>query len=225
MTAGPDLDVWLIDRRDPDFLALADSELPESADRARADALSNADSGRVLLARRSAVRIILARTLAIDPTAVRILTAPGGKPVAVTTSGRAPALSIAHSGDLIGVAVGAARSIGLDVERLRRVTKARQIAAKWFGAAEAARLDAVPDDDVVEEFMRLWTAKEALAKRHGAGLRLMRGRPGELDVGHALGEGRLRYLDVGQGYMAALASSEPLHDIRVIHPDRASWTI
>lgn len=225
MTAGPDLDVWLIDRRDADFLALADSELPDATDRARAEALTNPEAGRVLLARRAAVKVVVARTLSLAPDAVRVVTAPGGKPVVVTAAGKSPALSIAHSGDLVGIAVGPVRSIGLDVERLREVTKARQIASKWFGPTEAARLDRVPEADLVEEFMRLWTAKEALAKRHGAGLRLMRGRPGELDVDTAIGGGRLRYLDVRSGYMAALASSEPLREIRVVHPDRASWTI
>ena len=50
--------------------------------------------------------------------------------MAVTPEGRAPAISIAHSGDLLGVALGPVRSLGLDVERMRQVTKAREIAAK-----------------------------------------------------------------------------------------------
>ena len=225
MTDGRDLDVWLIDVRDEDFLALAETTLPDAKDRARADGLTNPEAGRTLLARRAAVKVVLARTLSLDPSSIRVVTAPGGKPVAVTPEGRAPAISIAHSGDLLGVALGPVRSLGLDVERMRQVTKAREIAAKWFGPGEAARLDEVSEGELMDEFMRLWTGKEALAKRHGAGLRLMKGEPGELDVGDAIEQGRLRYFDVRAGYVAAIASTEPLRDIRVVHAEADTWTI
>jgi len=231
MTDARRPDVWLVDVTDPAFQALADSDLPRPEDRARAEGMADPVRARVLLARRAALRIILARHTGRDAHSIRIVVAPGGKPVLVPDAGTdgpgvpSAAFSVAHSGDLFAVAVGSATSLGLDVERLRTLSRARQIATRWFGAAEAARLDDVSEDALDAEFMRLWTAKEALAKRHGAGLRLMKGPVAELDIQVALEDGRLRHFHAADGYCAALASSEVVEDIQIIRPAEDEWTI
>jgi phosphopantetheinyl transferase len=221
-------EVWLADVTGPGFQALADTDLPRPEDRARATRMADAALGRVLLARRAALRVILARHLGREPSAIRVVVAPGGKPVLVPANdnvgGATVAFSVAHSGNLFAVAVGSARTLGLDVERVRTLSRALRIAERWFGAEEAERLAAVPLQDVDEAFMRLWTAKEALAKRHGAGLRLMKGPAVELDVQSACEEGRLAYLHVGDGYCAALASSEAVDDVQIIQPTDEAWT-
>ena len=221
--------VWLLDVRVDDFDALADTGLPSTEDRRRAEAVSNAAAARGLLARRAAMRLILAGYRAVRPEEVRVVTAPGGKPVLVPGRGDADmplpiTFSVCHSGDLYGIAVGSSRSLGLDVERLRHVPRARAIAERWFGVREADALGQMPEDELDRAFMRLWTAKEALAKRHGAGLRLMRGDGDELDVEAALAEERLRHFEPGAEYTGALASSEPIEEVVVLNPERMPWT-
>lgn len=63
--------------------------------------------------------------------------------------------------------------IGVDCEDERRRTSASAdaLARRWLSAAEAARLDAIEDDDVrATAFMRLWTLKEAYVKALGTGI-------------------------------------------------------
>ena len=103
--------------------------------------------------------------------------------------------------------------------------RAEAIATRWFGAAEAGRLTGLSREQVDVEFMRLWTAKEALAKRHGAGLRLMKGDVGELNIQAAIDANRLRYFKTAVGYAAALASSEVIEDIQILQPGEHEWTI
>lgn len=225
MSGPARLDIWIADVTDAAFLALAESDLPAEADRARASGLGRPEVARELLARRAALRLILARYTGTDPRDVRVVPAPGGKPVLVPTGASGPAFSIAHSGSVYAVAVSTVRTVGVDVEELRPVSRARSIAARWFGEAEARRLDEVPESEQQDEFMRLWTAKEALAKRHGAGLRLMKGEPGELDVQAAIDDGTLRYFSVAEGYAAAVATSEVVAEIEVIRPGSDMWTI
>lgn len=217
-------DVWLVEVDDPRFLAMADSGLATEADRARAASMIDSGAARGLLARRATLRLILARYVDLSPAGLKIVTAPGGKPV--LTHG--PAFSVAHSGDLYAVAVNDASSVGVDVERRRKVDRAAAIAGRWFSEEEAEQLARVPEDGQEEEFLRIWCAKEALAKRHGAGLRLMKGRGagsgGALDVGTSLADGRLRYFDARPGYLACLASTDPVTDINVIHPPEDLWT-
>jgi 4'-phosphopantetheinyl transferase len=219
--------VWVVDTTRPWFDGLADSGLASDEERARAVAITHSASARKLLARRSALRVLLARYLSCGPEAVRVVTAPGGKPVLIPGEpyDRSIAFSAGHSGDLYCVALGESASIGLDVEQLRAVPRARAIATRWFGEDEAATLDGVPDHGVETEFMRLWTGKEALAKRHGAGLRLMRGDDGELDVQAELSKGRLFPFAPREGYVAAIASTDIVDGIDVIEAGEDLWTI
>ena len=225
MDRTPHLDVWIVDVTDTAFLALAESDHPGDSDRARAAGLGRAEVARELLARRAALRLILARYTDVDARSIRVVAAPGGKPVLVPSGPPGPAFSIAHSGSLYAVAIGTVRSVGVDVEVLRPIARATAIAARWFGEAEAQRLDGVPEGNRDEEFMRLWTGKEALAKRHGAGLRLMKGEPGELDVQGALDDGTLRYFSVADGYAAAVATDEIVSSIEIIRPGSEMWII
>lgn len=218
--------VWVLDAKEPWFDALADRAVVPDAVRARADSLNNPSAARWLLARRTALRLVLGGYLARPPAELRIVTAPGGKPVLLPGGSRSCALtfSTGHSGDLYCVAVGTMASVGVDVELLRSVQRARSIATRWFGESEAKRFRELPDEALDDEFMRLWTAKEALAKRHGAGLRLMRGRGGDLDVEAAQAGGRLRRFAPGSGYAGALASTEVIDDVEIIRPEENPWT-
>ena len=76
-------DVWLVDVTAESYQALADGDLPTEEDRARAGALADPDAGRRVLARRAALRVILSRYVGIEPSLLRIVRAPGGKPVLV----------------------------------------------------------------------------------------------------------------------------------------------
>ena len=219
------VDIWLVDVTEPGFLATADADLPSDSDRVRASGMADPAAGRLLLARRSALRLILSRYVDAPPEELRIVTAPGGKPVLLP----GPAFSVAHSGDQYAIAVTGASSVGVDVEHRRDVSRAADIANRWFGEVEAERLADLPEARLNEEFLRLWTAKEALAKRHGAGLRLMKGRGeganGALDVDVGLAEERLRSFDAGVEYLAAVASTEVIVDINVTRATEELWTI
>ncbi len=217
-------DVWIAEISDPAFEAVADRDLASPADRVRAQRMVDPIQALRMLSRRATLRLILARYVDADPADLRIVTAPGGKPVLVP----GPAFSVAHSGDLFVVAVGGAGSVGVDVERLRPVPRAAAIAERWFGLCEARSLEAVPEADRDSAFMRLWTAKESLAKRHGAGLRLMKGTAGgppvpALDVRVELESERLAYFDAGVGYLAAVASSTPIRGVNVWRAGEDLW--
>lgn len=219
--------VWLFDIRTPTFQRLADAEVVSEAERRRATRADDPALQRAVIARRSALRLLLGRYLDVAPKALKIVTAPGGKPVLVPESGsvvKTCAFSVCHSGDLYCVAVGRERSLGLDVERLREVSRARAIAERWFGPREGARFAGLDGDELMVEFMRMWTAKEALAKRHGAGLRLMRGDDAELDVDANAERGALRHFPPGDGYVGAIAASRPIEDVCVRYAEEDFWT-
>lgn len=76
-----------------------------------------------------------------------------------------------HSGGWLLLAYARGVRVGVDVESLARARpRVLELAARWFHADEHAALAALPPDARQHAFLRLWCAKEAVLKAHGAGL-------------------------------------------------------
>ena len=71
---------------------------------------------------------------------------------------------------VFAVALARGVEVGLDVERLRDVPDPDLGAVPLFTARDRARLGALPRAARGEAFLRLFTVREALAKRDGAGI-------------------------------------------------------
>ena len=144
---------------------------------------------------------------------------PHGKPV---IEGGGVEHSVAHSGDLVAVAVAQA-PVGVDVEQLDGRPRPLggdgdpdALARLVLSAAERAALAKVPPAGRARAFLIAWTRKEAVAKATGDGL-----RAAFSDVVVAAGAGPPRLvswpysrspqsvslldLEVATGYVAALA--------------------
>ncbi len=93
---------------------------------------------------------------------------PGGKP---TLGPAAPWHFNVSNTQHLTLAAFARRDVGLDVEHLDRQVRAADLARRYFAATEAAWVCQAPSGELVWRFLRLWTAKEALVKLHGCGLR------------------------------------------------------
>ncbi len=168
----------------------------------------------------------LARYAGLRPADVRFdrtcrqCGAPHGKPIAQDIE--ALEHSVAHSGDLIAVAV-AGDPVGVDVEQLDerphplgRDGDPDALARLVLSAAERAALAQVPPDDRARAFLVAWTRKEAVTKVTGDGLRAAFS---EVVVAADAGPPRLTSwpyrrdprevtlldLDAAAGYVAALA--------------------
>jgi 4'-phosphopantetheinyl transferase len=78
------------------------------------------------------------------------------------------AVSISHTHHLIAVAASYAGPLGVDVEELHP-REIRALADRWFAPAELDWMTSHPDE--LTAFLHLWTAKEAVGKALGHGLR------------------------------------------------------
>lgn len=106
----------------------------------------------------------------------RIRSTESGKPYA---EGVQFDFSPTHTKGLVALAVGDCGPIGLDAEapRGRDISRLARAADRWFTPAENRRVQAAMRNrphKAEEVFLRVWTAKEALVKRTGAGLAGMR---------------------------------------------------
>ena len=89
-----------------------------------------------------------------------------GRPVA---SAEPPgwALSLSHSHGWSGCAVSARAGLGLDLEPLQRRPNWQKVVRRWFAASEQDWLLA---RDSAEDFLKVWTLKEAWLKATGRGI-------------------------------------------------------
>ena len=166
---------------------------------------------RAFARRRSALRLLIADRTGLDPREVRFRYSPHGRP---SLHPPGPELGASHSHVLALVALGDQRRLGVDLERLRPVDDAADLARRFFAPGEQAALATIPEPGRSAAFLRCWTRKEAYLKAVGDGLsmpldsfevalsaedpRLLRRNPDDTR------RWRLHHLDPADGYVGAL---------------------
>lgn len=125
---------------------------------------------RRFVAGRGTLREILAALLDINPASLAFSYGEFGKPkIAAPAAARALHFNMAHS-DSIAVYAIAKHELGVDVERIRAMDDAEQIATRFFSPREKQCLLALPAEQRREAFFNCWTRKEAYLKAIGSGL-------------------------------------------------------
>ena len=181
------------------------------------------------IAGRGTLRAILGRYLGIAAGAVQFCYSTAGKP------GLAPVLrgdlhfNVTHSNALALYAVSRSE-VGIDVEYVRDISGAEEIAGRFFTSQESAELATVPRAKRMETFLRAWTRKEAGWKARGVGIAAAESQwqiPLD-DAAASLGGGavnvvesrdwRLHDLTPASGYVAALVSRGPARELSCFHP-------
>jgi 4'-phosphopantetheinyl transferase len=124
-------------------------------------------------------RFVLARTmlrrelgemLRTDPKTLNFGVSERGKPYLVRPeTPEPPKFNLSHSRGVVAVVV-AHTEIGIDVEGLRHITRAAQLARRFFSAGERAVVLAADGAARDRAFLRIWTQKEAYLKATGLGV-------------------------------------------------------
>lgn len=178
---------------------------------------------RQFVAARAILRDILSRYLEIPPRDVPLGYRNSGKPfVDLGDRDGSIRFNLAHSGDLAIYAIARDRSVGVDVERMRRDVAFEDLADRFFAPVEAAALHEIPKSVRAAAFFSVWTRKEAYLKAGGdrltEGIAPALGRfsvtvePGPVpiqitvrDEPEETGRWSILHLEVAAGFAAALA--------------------
>jgi 4'-phosphopantetheinyl transferase len=172
-------------------------------DRARRFAFDR-DRNRFIVAR-ALLRQLLAVRLGVRPESVEFASGARGKPA---LGGRFAAsdlrFNVSHCEDVAVYAFSSGREVGIDVEAVRELPDADDVAARWFSPHEYATYRALEPGDRALGFFQCWTRKEAFIK--------------------ALGDGLYHPLD---RFDVSLAPGEPARILRVEDApgDRCGWRL
>jgi 4'-phosphopantetheinyl transferase len=197
-------------------------ELLDDAERAQAGRFRfDLDRVRFVL-RRAFARRVLARYLGVHPAAVRIRTSRLGRPELDPPCGLA--FNTSHSDGMAVVAVAQGQRVGIDIERVREIESALDVAEGLFAAPEVEWLRSVSSGSCSRAFLALWTRKEAVVKALGGGLSIpldgfsvlantSRGIERSTDLPGSLSL-LLKDLSEPQGYVGSIASVGPQFIVR-----------
>jgi 4'-phosphopantetheinyl transferase len=117
------------------------------------------------VASRGLLRVLLGAYLSVAPETVPLRALERGKPA---TEGLD--FNVAHSEELILLALARGRDIGVDIERLRSMPRALDVAARYFSPGELRALRTTPPREQQQAFLLCWTRKEAYVKARGTGI-------------------------------------------------------
>jgi 4'-phosphopantetheinyl transferase len=117
---------------------------------------------------RATLRHLLSAWTGVAPGDLRFRYSERGKPGLMSAANLH--FNLSHSGDLALLAVTRGNEPGVDIELLRPVRDAGEIARRFFTEREATGIGALAGDDRMRAFFRCWTRKEAWLKSNGTGI-------------------------------------------------------
>jgi 4'-phosphopantetheinyl transferase len=193
----------------------------EEQDRARRFVFDR-DRQRFVVAR-GVLRGLLAARLGVRPQAVELVYGGRGKPaLAPRLAASGLRFNVSHCEDVAVYAFSSAGDVGVDVEAVRTMPDADDVATRVFSDRENAAYRALDPRDRPLGFFQCWTRKEAFIKALGHGMyypldrfdvSLAPGEPAELLRVEQSPEDRRRWRMTGffpvPGFVAAVVAEEP----------------
>jgi len=160
--------VWCsVLRCEPQAIPRFQSTLPTD-ERERASRFRTEELRHRFIVSRIVLRRILSGSLGVEPDRIQLRTDADGKPCLADSCGIE--FNLAHTGDLMLVAVTCGIPVGVDVERIRQLNDSQAIARRFFTQREANWLQRVNAAGLNRAFFSLWTRKEAILKATGEGI-------------------------------------------------------
>src|SRR5881628_272569 len=152
-------------------VARAAAALLSDAERQRASCfLFDRDRDRFIV-RRARLRQLLAARLGTRPESVELVYGAHGKPALARRFADSDLrFNVSHCDDVTLYAFSCGRAIGVDVEAVRVIRDADDIAARFFSHRETQAYRALEPRDRPLGFFQCWTRKEAFIKALGDGL-------------------------------------------------------
>ena len=184
------------------------------AERRRAERFRFERDRRRYVVARGRLRELLGERTGEDPRAVELVYGRNGKPALAQ-----PGLhfSVSHRAELVAYAFAPGREIGVDLEAVRPLPDADDIAARFFSRHENETYRGLAPRDRTLGFFNCWTRKEAFVKALGDGLSMPLDdfgvslapgeRPEVLQIAGVCGDGgwRLHSFAPQAGFIAAVA--------------------
>ena len=166
--ASDAVDVWEapLDIPDEDVTALFD--LLSLGEQTRSKDFIDTRGYRQYVISRGRMRQVLALYTDTPTQEINFTVVGDGKPALFDQGPQKIFFNNTHSGALGLIAVTSGREVGIDMERVRDIERALQLSKRFFTPDEHEKLAALAKEDMIREFLSIWTRREAGTKARGA---------------------------------------------------------
>ena len=172
--AGNEIHVWVAfdgDARDAAQIAGFESMLEPGEHDRRARLYSEPQRHQFLVTRALQRAMLASYAPGVAARDLRFVVGEHGKPALAPEFATLNLhFNLAHTDGLVALAVSREAMLGIDVENVNTRTAPLPIAGRFFSAAEARDLAALPAAEQNARFYALWTLKESWLKATGLGL-------------------------------------------------------
>ncbi len=216
--------IWHIALQQPETLVEQLANTLSSDERARAARFHFPRDRRRSIIARASLRAILSGYTGVPVNQLEFSYSHKGKPALARPEHTHIYFNLSHSDELALYAFTLDSEIGVDVEKMRALDDARQIALSFFSEREYDSLQFLSGEELYHTFFTYWTRKEAYIKGSGEGLELLNKRldviypPNEiLELTDANNDTRwfLHDIEAPPGYRAALAVQR--RDVEIVY--------
>jgi 4'-phosphopantetheinyl transferase len=169
--ASNDLHVWVTSLNKPQAQLNQLWPLLTADEQARANRFYFDRDRKHYIVARGVLRQLLGRYLHVSAADIAFAYGEHGKPtLAAPFAESGVQFNLSHAQGVALLAFAHKREVGVDIEQIRPLEDAEQIAERFFSADEVAVFTAVPDTQKPQAFFNCWTRKEAFIKVIGEGL-------------------------------------------------------
>jgi 4'-phosphopantetheinyl transferase len=218
-----EVELWAIGLEVSDALLerLVEDLSPDEEARARKFVFQR-DRRRFQVAR-SFLRRLLSAYAGVPINQLRLSYGPRGKPGVDLNGPRMLQFNVAHSGEMAVLAITAGMQVGVDLEEVRPILEALEIARSTFSRKEIEALERMPGNERHNGFLRCWTRKEAYVKALGEGLHLALdsfdvsvtpASDADIALERSNGHWALHHFAPSSGYIGALAVGGRAHRMK-----------
>ncbi len=166
-----EIHVWCASLDQPPSLVAQLVQTLSADERLRAERYHFARDRQSFIISHGLLRMILAGYLDMEPGRLQFCYGPYGKLALAETSNCCTLqFNMSHSHKLALFAFARDREVGVDVEYIRTIPEAKQIAEHYFSEQEREILHSLPLSRMYEQFFTYWTRLEAYLKASGDGL-------------------------------------------------------
>jgi 4'-phosphopantetheinyl transferase len=143
-------------------------QLLSSDERRYAARFTDVRAGNQFIVSRAKLRELLSLYADKPAQDLRFGMTPEGKPF--LASAREFEFNLTHSGGLVLYGVARSRPVGVDVERLREIPRAIELAKRFMSGDEHERVASAIAHTRDREFLSLWVRREGSGKAYGVGV-------------------------------------------------------
>jgi 4'-phosphopantetheinyl transferase len=183
-------------------------ELLSWSEQKRVNALLEERAVRQYVVSRAMQRRLLASYVGGSPSEVSFGVVAMGKPTLSHPNDIGLTFNTTHSGDLVIIAVTANRDVGVDVEKVKPIPRALQVAKRSFSPDEYELLATLPPEDVDRAFLSIWVRREGTAKARGDSVwrGLASWKDGAIEKSQDRQNWRVESLDLGPDFVGVVVA-------------------